>query len=179
MGNNSDQQRFDTSHFSLPERRWETWPETLAEPLQTFWDYCNAIRDPQSGELHRSAFDPQAIAPLLCNVQIIEALPKPTGEYRYRWRLSGTEFRKYYGHDLTGCFMDEFYPADVLREINRAYGNVIANGEPHFLRSRDAKMAERELYSYDRIVLPFLMPDGPPQLIGYWHWYPNTPIDPC
>mgnify|MGYP003657339117 CR=1 FL=1 len=171
MGDHQES-RENSAHaeFGLPETSEERWPDQLPRPLQQFWDYCQSLKDPYSGRYLRAAFDPARIPALLGHTQIIERVERAAGPARYRWRLSGTEMRKYYGRDLTGSYMDEVFTGEVVSEINRIYAAAQAQETPHYLRSQKTRMTELSVYNYERIIVPFHIENGQPQLIGYWHW---------
>ena len=120
-------------------------------------DYLAAKAPP--GKLPgRQHIDPLEIPDLLSWIMLIDVLPKPVGERRYRIRLMGTEVVAIQGVDETGKFMEDALTGAAGAEIVRQCDEMLRTHEPYYRRGMVAATG-REHVHYERIAFP-LASDG-------------------
>jgi len=120
-------------------------------------DYLAAKAPP--GKLPgRQHIDPLEIPDLLSWIMLIDVLPKPAGERRYRIRLMGTEVVAIQGADETGKYMEDVLTGDAGAEIVHHCDEMLLSHEPYYRRGVVATTG-REHVHYERIAFP-LSSDG-------------------
>jgi hypothetical protein len=105
----------------------------------------------------RADIDPLDLKPVLGHINMIEAVPQPEGPPRFRYRLFGTEFVFYHGHDLTGHWLDEIADPGFRAELIAMYTGIVQSGEMRML-SYDYMLATGP-HRFQALALP-LSEDG-------------------
>jgi hypothetical protein len=92
------------------------------------------------------------------------------GAHRYRWRYAGTMLRDLAGFEMTGCFDDEVFPSDRLKDMRTVYDEMLRTGAPHAWHYHAlTKDRDREFLWYWRLMLPVADADGRPRhLVGVY-----------
>jgi len=125
--------------------------------FQRLADYLRSKAPP--GKLPgRQHVDPVEIAELLPWIMLIDVLPQPDAEPRYRIRLVGTEVVKTQGSDGTGKYVEEVLDQAEAAAIMKGYGDIVGTHEPGYRRGIVATVG-REHILYRRIAFP-LARDG-------------------
>ena len=106
----------------------------------------------------RQHIDPIEIADLLPGLTLLDVVPQPGGEPRFRVRLAGTEVVREFGSEMTGRFVDELLHGPSAPQILGHYREVVRTGAPRCHRGGIAA-AGREHLRYERLTLP-LAADG-------------------
>lgn len=120
-------------------------------------DYLTAKAPP--GRLPgRQHIEPTEIADLLPWIMLIDVLPQPGAEPRYRLRLVGTEVVGIQGSDGTGKYVEDVLDNSEAAEIVAGYGEIVRSRRPGYRRGVVATTG-REHVPYRRIVFP-LARDG-------------------
>jgi|SRR5579862_4719368 len=120
-------------------------------------DYLAAKAPP--GKLPgRKHIDPLELADLLPWIMLIDVIPLPSSEPRYRIRLAGTEVVAIQGSDGTGKFVDEVLTGNEGGDVIRGYGEILRTRAPQYRRGSVATPG-REHVPYERVAFP-LASDG-------------------
>ena len=106
----------------------------------------------------RRDIDPLELANLLPYVMLVDVVPQPTGDPRYRIRLVGTEVVAIQGTDGTGKFVEDVLTGNQGPEIIRDYGEILHTRQPQFRRGVVATSG-RDHVRYARVAFP-LAGDG-------------------
>jgi hypothetical protein len=126
----------------------------------------------------RADFDPALLKPWLSTIRIIrveQGLPQHAGKlglnYRYFYRLIGTEHRKYDDRDFTHTYLDETnLSLDRVAYLGTSYERIIASRWP-LLMNHDHFGAGRGMFACQRVICPFAGPDGEiAELFGVWSY---------
>lgn len=118
--------------------------------LRSYW---RRIGD--GGLPSRSDMDPAHITRILGNVMLVDVERSPI---RFRMRLCGTVVDRLFGHDFTGCYLDELTAEYFERDVLLDYADVVTTRRPHFLQRTVAK-GDGVWLAYQRLLLP-LSDDG-------------------
>jgi len=106
----------------------------------------------------RQHIDPIELGDLLPFLMLVDVVPQPTGEPRYRIRLVGTEAVAIQGADGTGKFVEEILTKNEAAEIIRGYGDILRSRQPQYRKGVVATEG-RDHVPYRRIAFP-LARDG-------------------
>jgi hypothetical protein len=102
----------------------------------------------------RRNIDPLDFRYLLGRIMLVDVLPDPV---RFRIRLQGVEFVKYFGRDLTGKFFDDIARPELRGFILQRAKELMEIGEPYFAR-RELIM-DKQSIRFEVAMLP-LADDG-------------------
>jgi hypothetical protein len=103
----------------------------------------------------RADIDPSEITVLLPHVLLVDIERSPL---RFRYRLTGTEFARGYGIELTGRYLDELDLNEHQHEITQDYAHAADTGEPSCSTLEYTRKDGRHI-RYERLILP-LSSDG-------------------
>ena len=106
----------------------------------------------------RQAIEPTEIGDLLPWIMLIDVIPRPEGDPRYRIRLVGTEVVAIQGSDGTGKHVEEVLDDPAVASIIQGYHETVVSHEPQY-RNGVVATAGREHVPYRRIAFP-LARDG-------------------
>jgi hypothetical protein len=106
----------------------------------------------------RQHIDPTEIADLLPGLMLLDVVPQPGGEPRFRVRLAGTEVIREFGSEMTGRFIDELLHGPSAPEIIGQYREIVRTRTPRY-RCGSVAAAGREHLGYERLTFP-LAADG-------------------
>ena len=120
-------------------------------------DYL-AAKSPPGKLPGRKHIDPLELADLLPWVTLIDVIPQPSGEPRYRIRLMGTEVVAIKGSDGTGKFVDDVLTGREGAAVIRGYREILRSRAPQYRRGHVATIG-REHILYERAAFP-LASDG-------------------
>jgi hypothetical protein len=84
---------------------------------------CHGRRFPARADL-----DPIELKPWLGHLLMVDVVPQPNHEVRFRYRLFGTEFIFYHGADMTGHWLDEIVNPAFREELLARYRGVVQDG---------------------------------------------------
>jgi hypothetical protein len=134
-----------------------TSPLDLHPRFRRLADYLAAKAPP--GKLPgRKHIDPAQLVDLLPWMLLIDVVPQPQGDPRYRVRLIGTEVVAIQGSDGTGKYADEILTGVDGADVIRRYGEILETRAPQYLKSIVA-IPGREHIPYERVAFP-LAADG-------------------
>jgi hypothetical protein len=106
----------------------------------------------------RQHIDPTDIPDLLPYVTLIEVVPQPDGDPRYRIRLAGTQVVELLGVDGTGKFVDEILTTPEGAAIIRTYKDMLESKVPQPLHGA-LRGHGRDHIPFQRVAFP-LARDG-------------------
>jgi hypothetical protein len=106
----------------------------------------------------RQHIDPAEIADLLPYLMLVDVVPQPAGEPRYRIRLMGGEVAAIQGEDVTGKFIEDVLTGSEGPEVVHRYGEILRSGQPQY-RHGVVATSGREHVHYERVAFP-LARDG-------------------
>lgn len=106
----------------------------------------------------RQHIDPLDLADLLPYVMLVDVIPQPEGEPRYRIRLMGTEVVAIQGNDGTGKYVEDVLTDPEGLEIVRRYGEILRTHQPQHRRGVVATPGRKHVH-YERVAFP-LAKDG-------------------
>lgn len=116
-------------------------------------DYWQA-RKPADGLPARRDIDPADFPKRILPRLAVIAVESADGEFRYRYRLAGTEIVSRAGRDPTGKTFEDLYEGDYLETARALYDGLRRSGEPHFSQ-RVYPIGDGESFlRYDRLILP-------------------------
>lgn len=143
------------------------------ESLHRYWlDKRGARRFPA-----RNDIDPLEIPQLLSNIVLVDVLPSP--ERQFRFRLVGTAVVQLYGADFTGQTLDEIETGNLQDIIRAGYQQVLETSAPCFQQG-DVHYQDRFWVHYRRIILPLgEREDRPDMLLAgvFFSWPAGKAID--
>ena len=156
---------------NLLMQRLGIWPEALDSRFDDFVSHLLSLRA-GNGLIPKKAFDPLDLAALLPGLMMIERhcdVPD-FGRSRYRYRLAGTQHRKYNGVELTGCWFDEVQPPQMVREFEHIFAEVLDGNAMHYKTDHNT-VDDTNHQVFERVLLP-MSEDGEINnlLIGYYVW---------
>ncbi|GHD47291.1 hypothetical protein GCM10017083_17500 [Thalassobaculum fulvum] len=105
----------------------------------------------------RSGIDPIDFPHLLGRIYLVEVVRRD-GRLRFRFRLWGSRIRGIFGHDHTGCWLEDIAAPGTLADIEHALRSCTVERRPHFWR-RPMMIESNEYAATRRLVLP-LASDG-------------------
>jgi len=154
------------------------WPPGIKPhaDLLTFLGYWQHRVKPDGRIPSRADIAPDELRSLLPGIIMFDVLHQddPEFPYRFRYRLVGTEHRRYLNADLTGRTFDEALSPERLRMANESCFWIVRERRPNYLRmsTRGVGTYQRIAF-YERILAP-LANDGVTvnMLIGMWHFLP-------
>ncbi|WP_281017867.1 MULTISPECIES: PAS domain-containing protein [unclassified Minwuia] len=123
----------------------------------TLLDYWSGLE--AGGRLpSRSAVNPLDLPRLLKNIGLIDEMQEVGGNYRYRYRLVGTQMNHITGMDLTNRWLTEVKSGELVALLESLYAECVVGRTPVFSRTTMQYSDDRELET-DRLLLP-LATDG-------------------
>jgi len=105
----------------------------------------------------REDIDPIDFPHLLGRIYLVEVV-RQDEHLRFRFRLWGSRIRGIFGHDHTGCWLEDIAAPGTLADIEHALRSCTIEGRPHFWR-RPMMVESNEYAATRRLVLP-LASDG-------------------
>ncbi len=99
----------------------------------------------------RQDIDPQAIKKLLPNLFMID-ISGTAPDYRFTYRLAGTEIVRTYGIEFTGLTPEEAFPGRA-EELIAHYRDVVNIGKPAYY-AYQAPIPGREYLDVERLICP-------------------------
>jgi len=123
--------------------------ELTHPPLQQLLDYWQRKAAGRPFP-QRADIDPLELRFALGNLLLVELAG--SAPVRFRYRLWGIVLSEDYGHDMTSRHVDELQPAELAREVQRAYEEVVATGQPAS-RQFDNVIGGR-WFTHERLLLP-------------------------
>jgi hypothetical protein len=125
-----------------------------ADPvLRILWSYWKERRGDRRMPA-RDDIDPVDIPTILPHLQLVE-----TVDGRFRFRLAGTAIVEAHGAELTGKYVDDFFPDERGRIAIHNFHIVQQSGRPLFVSNRYENSHGAQIIA-TRIVLPLWTP-GP------------------
>lgn len=129
-----------------------TLPVTCDARMQRFAEYLAAKAPP--GRLPgRQHIEPTEIPGLLPYLTLLDVVPQPNGDLRYRIRLAGTHIVDLLGIDGTGKFVDEILTTDCGSDVIRGYRDMVSTRQPQYLDG-SLRGKGREHITFQRIGFP-------------------------
>lgn len=139
MGQNDGPAGTGRSDFELPE--------TVRDPrVRLFFDYwkskCAPGRLPGRGDI-----EPLEMVAFLPYVILLD-VERRAGDWRFRYRLVGTEVVNLFGHDPTGRYLDEAALPQRYPQVHGRLASVVESKRPYYailpvpLPNRDSVYAE-------------------------------------
>lgn len=106
----------------------------------------------------RAAVNPLDIPRLLKNIGMIDVVQEVGGNYRFRYRLVGTQMNHITGTDFTDRWLSDIKSREYGAFLERLYTECVVRKAPVFSRTTMQYADDRELET-DRLLLP-LATDG-------------------
>lgn len=123
----------------------------------TLLDYWTGLE--AGGKLpSRVAVNPMDVPRLLKNIGLIDVVQEVGGNYRFRYRLVGTQMSHITGLDLTDRWLHDVKKGEYGAFLEQLYTDAVTSASPVFSRTAMKYSDGRELET-DRLLLP-LAADG-------------------
>jgi hypothetical protein len=106
----------------------------------------------------RQHVEPAEVTELLPWIMLVDVIPQPDANPRYRIRLVGTEVVGIQGSDRTGRYVEDVLDSAEAPAIMQGYDEIVSSHQPGYRRGVVAT-AGREHVPYRRIAFP-LARDG-------------------
>jgi len=142
----------------------EGWPFRCDATLEFERPELNEVRDLwrslAAGKLApaRTDFDARTLKPYLRDITILERVFIAPGSWRYRTRLTGTALAEVIG-DLTGKFLEEHLPLELVPRWTSAYDAVLNGGQPLRLVA-DFELPQLTYLRGEALIAPLTDRDG-------------------
>lgn len=116
--------------------------------LLAYWlDRRGARAMPARGDI-----DPLDFAYLLGSIMLVDVLPQPGGDLRFRYRVYGVDAVAHSGMDLTGRYTEDYPGAEFAAKLKQSYTALVQGGMPRRVQRRE--YYDGRYYEMEGLLLP-------------------------
>ena len=100
----------------------------------------------------RADIDPLDFAYLLGSVMLVDVVPQPAGDLRFRYRVFGVDAVAHSGADLTGRYTEDYPGAEFGAKLKESYTSLVQGGVPRRVSRRE--YYDGRHYELEALLLP-------------------------
>lgn len=100
----------------------------------------------------RGDIDPLDFAYLLGSIMLVDVLPQPGGDFRFRYRVYGVDAVAHSGMDLTGRYTEDYPGAEFAAKLKQSYTTLVQGGVPRRVQRRE--YYDGRYYEMEGLLLP-------------------------